>query len=159
MATIRTNQRVEDKSMEDHILNWNLEENDATIAIRKAISRDIARRCWGMIKKEVILKMERLRLLRENNKMVIFLLCAWMWAKGKAARNRSWILGALITCVLTEIGSRTSRKPMGEKSSWETTLLAKLEVYEISNWRWLIELLGYCGMWDIFRSWEGIWFP
>ena len=45
MATNGTNQRVEDKTMEDRILNRNLEENNATAAIRKAISREIARRC------------------------------------------------------------------------------------------------------------------
>ena len=68
-----------------------------------------------MRKEKAISTMERLRLPRENSKMVMFLLCAQMRAKGKAVRNGSWILGALITCVLTEIGSKISRKPMGGK--------------------------------------------
>ena len=45
MATIGTNQRVEDRAMEDRILNPNLKESDATTAIRRAISREIVRRC------------------------------------------------------------------------------------------------------------------
>ena len=48
-------------------------------------------------------------------------------------RNGSWIPGALIICVLTETGSRISRKPIEENSSWGTTLLAKLGAYETSN--------------------------
>ena len=45
MATTRTNQRVEDKAMEDHSLNKSLEESDATTTIRRVISREFVRRC------------------------------------------------------------------------------------------------------------------
>ena len=126
MATTGKNRRVKDRAMENLIPNWNLEERNVITVIRRAISKGIARSCWGMRKEEVTQKMERLLLPRESSKMVIFLLFAQMWVRDKTVRNGSWIPDTLITCVQTEIGSRISRKPMGVKSSWGIILLAKL---------------------------------